>query len=146
MLYDLDNPLQAENFKRRCNQLYKKRCIVELTERKPRRSDSQNRYLHAALGYFGLQYGYRAEQVKQWYFKELCNPDIFVREITDKVTGEKRMSLRSSAELTTEEMTTAIERFRNWASAEAGIYIPSPEEHRMVEMMEIEVQRGKMFL
>ena len=146
MLYDLENPLQAESFKRRCNRLYKKRCIVELTERKPRRSDSQNRYLHAALGYFGLQFGYRTEQVKQWYFKELCNPDLFCTEITDKVTGEKRKALRSSAELTAEEMTTAIERFRNWASAEAGIYIPSPDEHRMVELMEIEAQRGKDFL
>lgn len=146
MLYDLDNPLQAENFKKRCNRLYKKRCIVELTERKPRRSDSQNRYLHAALGYFGLQFGYRTEQVKQWYFKELCNPGLFCIEITDKVTGEKRQTLRSSSELTTEEMTTAIERFRNWAADEAGIYIPSPDEHRMVELMEIEVQRGKEFL
>lgn len=146
MLYDLSNELQSENFKRRCNQLYKKRCIVELTEKKPRRSDSQNAYLHSILGYFGLQFGYRISQVKEWYFKELCNPDLFVRETTDKVTGEKRKVLRSSADLDTAEMTTAIERFRNWASDEAGIYIPSPEEHLMVEQMEIEVQKGKYYL
>lgn len=146
MLYDLDNPLQAENFKRRCNQLYKKRCIVDLTEKKPRRSESQNAYLHAALGYFGLQLGYRLGQVKEWYFKETCNPDLFIREEADKVTGEMRRVLRSSAELTTEEMTTAIERFRNWAAEMAGVYIPSPEEHHMVMQMEAEVQRGKLYL
>lgn len=146
MLFDLSNDLHAENFKKRCNMLYKKKCIVELTEKKPQRTLSQNAYLHAALGYFGLQVGYTIEEVKAWYFKEACNPEMFVRTITDAVTGEKRKTLRSSADLTTEEMTVAIERFRNWSADKAGIYIPSPDEHRLVTQMEIEVQRGKLYL
>lgn len=146
MLYDLSNELQAENFKRRCNVLFKKKCIVDLTEKKPQRTIRQNSYLHAALGYFGLQFGYTIEEVKEWYFKEVCNPELFVRTKTDIFTGEDRKYLRSSSDLDTEEMTMAIERFRNWASDKAGVYIPSPEEHRMVELMEIEVQRGKLYL
>lgn len=146
MLFDLSNDLQAENFKKRCNMLYKKKCIVELTEKKPQRTLSQNAYLHAALGYFGLQVGYTIEEVKAWYFKETCNPEMFVMTITDAVTGEKRKTLRSSSDLTTEEMTVAIERFRNWSADKAGIYIPSPDEHRLVTQMEIEVQRGKLYL
>lgn len=43
-------------------------------------------------------------------------------------------------------MTLAIERFRNWAAQEAEIYIPSPEEHRLVQMMEIEASRAKQYL
>ncbi len=146
MLFDLSNDLHAENFKKRCNMLYKKKCIVELTEKKPQRTLSQNAYLHAALGYFGLQVGYTIEEVKAWYFKETCNPEMFVRTITDAVTGEKRKMLRSSSDLTTDEMTVAIERFRNWSADKAGIYIPSPDEHRLVTQMEIEVQRGKLYL
>lgn len=146
MLYDLSNPLQAENFKKRANHLYKKGCIVDMTEKKPRRTESQNAYLHAALGYFGMQFGYRRAEVKAWYFKEICNPDLFVREIDDVITGEKRKTLRSSAELTTEEMTIAIERFRNWSAQEAGVYIPSPEDHQMVMQMEAEVQRVGIYL
>lgn len=146
MLYDLSNDLQAENFKSRCNMLFKKKSIVDLTEKKPQRTLRQNSYLHAALGYFGLQFGYKIDEVKQWYFKEQCNPELFVRTINDVITGKERKILRSSSELNTEEMTIAIERFRNWASDEAGIYIPSPEEHRMVEQMEIEVQRGRLYL
>ena len=146
MLYDLSNDLQAENFKTRCNALYKKRCIVDLTEKKPQRTLSQNAYLHAALGYFGLQTGYTMQEVKEWYFKAECNPEMFVREKTDTLTGRQRKVLRSSADLTTEEMTTAIDRFRNWASDKAGIYIPSPEEHRLVMQMEIEAQRGRMYI
>lgn len=146
MLYDLLNELQAENFKKRCNLLFKKKCLVELNEKKPQRSLRQNAYLHSSLGYFGLQLGYRLEEVKDWYFKETCNPDLFVREFHDPYTGCVRKRLRSSSDLNTEEMTLAIERFRNWSSSEAGVYIPSPDEHRMVEQMEIEVQRGRLYI
>lgn len=146
MLFDLSNDLHAENFKKRCNMLYRKKCVVELTEKKQQRTSSQNAYLHAALGYFGLQVGYTIEEVKAWYFKETCNPEMFVRTKTDAITGEQRKTLRSSSDLTTEEMTVAIERFRNWAADKAGIYIPSPEEHRLVTQMEIEVQRAKTYL
>lgn len=146
MLYDLSNELQAANFKKRCNALFRRRCVVEMTEKKPQRTIRQNSYLHAALGYFGLQFGYRLEEVKSWYFKELCNPDLFVRKIQDVITGEERTVLRSTAELDVEQMTLAIERFRNWASETAGVYIPSPDEHRLVEQMEIEAQRAKIYL
>lgn len=146
MLYDLSNELQAENFKKRCNLLFRKRCVVELTEKKPQRTLRQNAYLHAALGYFGLQFGYKMEEVKDWYFKETCNGDLFVRRVTDAITGEDRKVLRSSADLDTEQMTLAIERFRNWAAEVAGVYIPSPDEHRLVEQMEMEAQRARLYL
>lgn len=146
MLYDLSNELQAQNFKLRCNALYKKKCVVELAEKKPQRTVRQNSYLHAILGYFGLQFGYTTDEVKELYFKQECNPDLFVREKPDVVTGLPRKTLRSSAELDTEEMTTAIERFRDWAAQTAGVYIPSSEEHLMVMQMEAEVQRGRQYL
>ena len=146
MLYDISNELQAENFKKRCNLLFKKKCVVDLTEKKPQRTLRQNSYLHAALGYFGVQFGYRIEEVKEWYFKETCNPDLFVRKVHDVITGTDRRVLRSSADLDTEQMTLAIERFRNWAADVAGVYIPSPEEHRLVEQMEMDVQRAKLYL
>lgn len=146
MLYDLQNELHAENFKKRVNALFLKKCIVELTEKKPQRTLKQNSYLHAALGFFGMQFGYTIEEVKMWYFKDTCNKELFVRHKTDTITGEQRKYLRSSAELTTEEMTVAIERFRNWSADVAGVYIPSPDEHRLVEQMEIEVMRGRMYL
>lgn len=146
MLYDLSNELQAENFKKRCNALFKKRCIVDLTEKKPQRTTRQNSYLHAALGYFGMQFGYKIDEVKDWYFKEACNPELFIRRVKDTITGTERIVLRSSTELDTEQMTLAIERFRNWAADIAGVYIPSPEEHRLVEQMEIETQRARLYL
>ena len=146
MLFDLSNDLHSENFKKRCNMLYNKKCVVELTEKKPQRTIRQNSYLHAALGYFGLQFGYGDEEGKGWYFKETCNAELFVRSVTDRITGKERKVLRSSSDLSTDEMTLAINRFRNWASDVAGVYIPSPDEHRLVQQMEIETQYSKPYL
>ena len=144
MLYDLSNPLQNESFKVKAEALSKKGAIVELTEKKQQRTSNQNKYLHCILAYFGLEVGEDMEYVKKNYFKILCNKDIFIREVDDKYLGKIKV-LRSSADLDTEEMTRAIERFRNWAASE-GVYIPSPEEHRLVQLMEIEVSRNKLYL
>lgn len=145
MMYDLNNPLHREGFKVKANALVKKGAIVELTEKKPQRSDNQNRYLHAALGYVALEFGETLEYVKEYYFKRLCNRDLFVIEKDDKRIGQKVIETRSTSDLNTGEMTTAIERFRNWTATQ-GCYIPSPDEHRMVQMMEIEIERNKMYL
>lgn len=144
MLYDLSNPLQKESFGVKAEALRKKGCIVELTEKKPQRTANQNRYLHSILSYFGLEVGETAEYVKRYYFKLLCNKDTFVVEKEDKFHGKIQV-LRSSADLDTAEMTVCIERFRNWASGE-GVYIPSPEEHLLVQQMEIEISRNRMYL
>ena len=45
---------------------------------------------------------------------------------------------RSTASLDTKEMTTAIDNFRDYASKEAGIYLPTPDD--LVYLNEIEKQ------
>lgn len=144
MLYDLSNPLQRESFRTKSEALFNKECIVELTEKKSRRTNQQNAYLHVALSYFASEVGETMEYVKKNYFKILCNKDLFVQDTEDKYLG-KIKTLRSSADLTTDEMTTAIERWRNWAASE-GIYIPAPDEQKLVQLMEIEVSRYKYYV
>ena len=146
MLYNLSNPLQREQFKARSAMLLEKsNGIVELTEKKPRRSNQQNAYLHVILGYFAMETGNTLEWVKQQYFKKLVNADIFIREQEDKWLGRMKV-LRSSADLDSAEMTTAIDRFRNWSSSEAGIYLHSANEEDMLSLMEIEISRYKQYL
>uniref|UniRef100_UPI003F9F964B hypothetical protein n=1 Tax=Prevotella fusca TaxID=589436 RepID=UPI003F9F964B len=118
---------------------------MELTEKKPKRSLPQNKYLHVILAYFGTQTGNTLAWVKERYYKVLINPDIFIRQKDDKFLG-KTQYLRSSADLDTAEMSLSIERFRNWAAQEAGIYIPSADEAIFIQQMEIEIERNKEFL
>lgn len=145
MIYDLSNPLSLERFNVKSESLKKKGSIVEMTEKKPPRTGQQNRFLHVAIGIVALEFGETMDYVKEYYFKKLCNRDLFVIYKDDKRIGRTIAYTRSSSELTTDEMTIAIERFRNWAAGE-GCYIPSPDEHRMVQLMEIELERSKEFL
>ena len=69
---------------------------------------------------------------------------MFVQQKSDDLIGETK-AIRSTASLDTAEMTTAIDRFRNWA-ASVGVYIPSPDEERLVQLMEIEVYRNREFI
>ncbi|MCM1029750.1 MAG: recombination protein NinB [Pseudoflavonifractor sp.] len=146
MMYDLGNELQRANFLAKAKALAEKGGVAELTEKRPQRSGGQNRYLHAALGYFGAQVGESVEEVKRAYFKCETNPGLFIREKEDPVTGRPRRYLRSTAEMTTAEMTEAIERFRDWSARVAGVYIPGPDDHRLVVQMEIEAERAKRYL
>lgn len=145
MVYDTSNPLDKANFLLRAKKLAESGKIVELTEKKPRRSLPQNKYLHVLLAYFGTQTGNTLEWVKQQYYKKLVNPDLFIREKEDKYLGKIKV-LRSSADLDTSEFSLSIERFRNWAAQEAGIYIPSADEAILIQQMEIEIERNKEFL
>ena len=113
--------------------------------KKPKRTTQQNKYLHTLLGFFACETGNTLEYVKQNYYKKLVNPAIFTRRINDKFLGEVEV-LRSSTDLDTAEMTMSIERFRNWASAECGVYLPSPDEERLLQLMEIEIDRNKTFI
>lgn len=145
MIYNLSSPLDKANFLLRAKKLADSGVIVDLTEKKPRRSLPQNKYLHVILAYFGTQTGNTLEWVKQQYYKKLVNPDLFIREKEDKYLGKIKV-LRSSADLDTSEMSLSVERFRNWAAQEAGIYIPSADEAILIQQMEIEIERSKEFL
>ena len=145
MVYDTSNPLDKANFLLRAKKLADKGAIIELTEKKPRRTLSQNSYLHVTIAYFASQYGCTTEWAKQRYFKQLVNPELFVREKDDEFLGRVKY-LRSSADLDVSEMSLAIDRWRNWCSMEASIYIHSADEAILIQQMEIEIERNKEFL
>lgn len=146
MLYNLSNPLDAQNALTRLQMLTKRGTIIELTEKKPKRSLSQNSYLHLLLGYFASQTGNTLEWVKQQYYKRLCNPDVFIAEKYDSILKKAVKYVRSSADLTTDEMTLSIERFRNWSASEAGIYLPDPHSHAELAALQVEVEKYKTYL
>lgn len=146
MRYDLTSPLDAQNACARLDLLTRRGATIDITEKKPRRSISQNAYLHLIIAYFGTQTGYEAEWVKQQYYKRHCNPDTFIATRYDPLIGSNVAYLRSSATLTTEEMTLTIERFRTWAAQEGGIYLPSPDDMRALQLAETEIERHKAYL
>ncbi|MDD4378149.1 MAG: hypothetical protein PHH48_08435 [Eubacteriales bacterium] len=144
MIYNLKNPSEVIDLENRVNELIEQRAVVDLTKKNPNRSLSQNAYLHVILGFFASELGYTLEEVKQGIFKQICNKEIFVRNI--EVCGKPIEYLRSSKDLDSQEMTTAIERFRNWSSLEAGIYLPSADEKHFISHMQKELRRYKQWI
>lgn len=144
MIFDLSNDYQREDFKKRVNELYQKKVIVELTRKFPTRTNQQNKYLHLILSWWAIHYGCSKDYSKRRFFKWECNRDLFVTKRTAK-DGTEYEELRSSADLTTEEMTMAIQRFRDYCSYH-GCYIPSPDEHEYLMYVEREISKNEEFL
>lgn len=145
MVFDLSNPYDCERARMRLQSLIDKHApSVELTERK-QRSAPQNRYLHVCIGIVAMETGNTLDYCKRNYFKVHCNADLFVIDKYDEHMRRATRTLKSSRDLSTEEMTTAINRFRNWAATE-GWYIPSPEEEYMIRQAEAEINKRKEYL
>ncbi len=144
-LYNLNNPYDRQRFKEKANALVAAREYVELKKKHTQRSLAQNSYLHLLLGYFASEFGYTLEEVKFDIFKKHCNPDIFIRKRRNKRGNEVRY-VRSSTELDKEEMTRAIERFRNYSSAQCGLYLPEPNEHESIFFAQQQVEAYQEFM
>jgi hypothetical protein len=143
MRFDLANDLDIARFRTRVEYFIRKRTPnVELTEK---RTKKQNSYLHLILGWFAVESGNTMDYVKRNYFKKLVNPETFVIEKDDKFLG-KVEELRSSADLTTGEMTLTIERFRNWSSQQAGIYLPDANEDKFLAHISTELNKYKQWI
>lgn len=143
MQYDLSSDFQRKAFASRVESLMDKGAVVELTE-KTFRTKNQNSYLHLLIGVVAMETGNTIDYCKEWYFKRLCNKDLFVTTRTDKFAGQVEV-LRSSADLTKDEMSIAIDRFKKWG-AENGIYMPNPGDESLLREIAIELGRQKLYI
>lgn len=143
MQYNLANNLDREKLSARLKALTAKGAVVEVTE-KVFRTPNQNRYLHLLIGVVAMETGNSLEDAKVAYFKRLVNADLFCVRKTDKL-GNTIDILRSSADLSQEEMSIAIDRFKRWG-AENGIYLPNPEDVSLLKDIEMELGRNRAFL
>lgn len=145
-LYNLSNDFDYKRLLARLESAHNKGEIVEFRKPSPKRTISQNKYLHLLLGWFAVETGYSAEYVKQRIFKQLCNSHIFEYEVVNAFTSEPTKELRSTSDLTTSEMSIAIDRFRNWSASEGGIYLPEANEHLFLQQIELEIQRHERYI
>ena len=133
MIYNLKKYIDKERAKKRFNDLLEEEAKIEL-KKKVKRTLRQNRYLHLILGWFGIELGYTLNEAKILFKSRSL--DIF------EYTKNEITFFRSSAELDSKKMTTAIERFRNWSSADAGVYLPEANEDKFLEQIEYEMSKN----
>lgn len=141
MIYDATSPADCTKAIEALKGFFAKGKKFEMKAKHSRRSISQNSYLHLILTWFSIETGYTLEEVKQDIFKKHVNANLFYEgEFGSKIKIER---WRSTASLDTAEMSLAIDRFRNFASAECGIYLPEPKDLVIIQEMEIEISKRK---
>lgn len=153
MIYNLSNPYDAEKFMRRVKTLTEQEKLVELSVEKEEteenengdRTSSQNKYLHLIISYFASQYGCSVDEAKIDFYKRTCNKELFERWRKNK-RGDLVAYLRSSANLSKEEMSLSIDRFRYWSASVAGIYLPQKEDKEAMRYIRQEIDRNRVYL
>ena len=145
MIYNLSNPHDVERLTAWVKRMIERKEVVETKKKDVARTLKQNSYLHLIISYFASQYGCGADEAKIDFYKRRYNRELFERWRRNK-RGDPVPYLRSSADLTKEEMTLSIDRFRNWSVSEAGIYLPSKEDGEMLTYAIQEIERNKEYL
>lgn len=145
MKYDLANELDRVQLQKYVQRLLSKSSgVVELRAISRNRTLSQNSYLWLTLSYWGVKTGYTKEEAEAVF--KYVNREIFAS--TKEVLGSYVPYVRHIYDLSVDEMSKAIERWRNWASMNdaCSVYIPSPDELKLVEQMEMEVYRNGKYI
>ena len=114
------------------------------------RTLSQNSYLHLLINYVAARIGVTADYCKTNYFKLAANREIFTpEEKRDPFSGNTYLRMPSTASLSTEDMSLAIDRFRNWAADTEqgpGIDTPEADDARWLATCRNEIRNAKAFL
>lgn len=144
-VYNGSKPYDQQKAIQRLQFLIANEKVFEIIEKKRTRSISQNSYLHLILQLFAYETGYTTEEVKQEIFKKIVNPDTFYDGEVDKgLVALQRW--RSTANLNTKEMNLCIDRFRDYASKEAGIYLPQPSDLSLIDEAKIIIANNQQYL
>jgi hypothetical protein len=115
--------------------------LAEVKKISPARTLNQNSYLHLLLGDFGQHFGYTVEEAKLIY-KQL-NKDLYMYE--KEIRGKKWQFMRSSADLTKEEMAKSIDTLMVW-SEKAGYKLPPATDQDWLRQVENDIEQHKMYL
>ena len=146
MRYDFSRQFDPQRARTQLESIIKRKGMCEILEKRYKRTVQQDRYLHLILGWFAAETGNTRDYVKTEYYKKRCNSEVFVQKKYDELLKEEVQTLRSSSQLNTKEMTDTVENFRNWASMEAGIYLPAPNEEEQLKWLEIELSKYEKWI
>lgn len=143
MKYDLNKIEEVKQAKEYFEKLVDHKYIVEINRKFPRRTYSQNNYLHLLLSYCALEYGETTQYFKEYIWKRLINSDIFKTEYINSVTGKIRDDWRSSADLSTKEMSIAVDRLIEFAAKQMNLELPEADQFDTLRELENHIEKNK---
>ena len=118
-----------------------KQYTVEIKLKRKQRSVDQNRLYWMWLKCIMDETGEHKDRLHELFKQRLLGVD------EQWALGRYKILIpRSTTALDTAEMTLTIDRFRDWAATEAGIYLPAPDEERLIQLAELEMERCKEYM
>lgn len=138
MKFNLAIEAETERAQSYLDMLKEKKALAEIVKVSPKRSLNQNSYLHLLLSAFGAHFGWTLQEAKTYYKREI-NPDIYVYE------KQYIKFLKSSADLSKEDMTRSIDRLRQH-SAEQGYPLPTADNEEALRSLENAIEQARYFL
>ena len=99
------------------NKLIEDRAQIEIKRISKKRTNSQNRYVHALFQLFASQFGWTLEEAKS-----------FIKfELGYTYSKNDFIFLAKTSEMDTKSLSIFIDKFRNYSSAQ-GLYLPTADE------------------
>lgn len=146
MLYDCSNRLEADKLKKRIDGAISRGEVIEVTSPFRKRSLDQNSYLHLIIAYLASQIGESPEYVKREYYKKECNGELYIVRKRDCYTERVTEEIRSSKDLSVEEMSLSIERFKDWSARVVEIPLPDAEKKEELTYALQEIERNNKYV
>lgn len=137
MKYNLANIQEANAAFQYLTDLVGLEAVAEVKKVHPHRTINQNSFLHLLLNYFGVETGYTLAESK--YLYKNVNAGLYRYE------KNSVKFLRSTADLTKEDMQKSINRFMEW-SKEKGIELPTVIDDAFMRWAENETERNSNHL
>lgn len=144
MIYDLNDPREYMEACDAFQAAVDKKCKIEIRKPRKPRTTKQNSFYWFMLQYFACEYGCTTTEASLIYMKKEACPDIFERTVKNKY-GKEFKTYRSSADLTSAEMSSAIRNFTAWA-AQGGIMIPDPDDHQAIRYCQHVIERNEAMI
>ena len=115
---------------------------IELKYYHPKRTGKQNAYLYFCLQWFAHEYKCTVVEAKEVFLKRIAAPQIFEREV--HVGNDVIKYYRSTADLDTVEMMSAIENFRAYADMNR-VPIPDANDQETIRYCEREIEKTTQY-
>jgi len=144
MIYNTTYETQRKSLIEKVKWFILNKKIVDLRQWKPKRTRRQNKYLHVLLTLIAIDYCDTIEYVKNALYKSRYNAILYEYEVSNKYG--KRIALRSSKDLTTEEMALSIDRLREGYMRDTGCYLPDADEDFSVYEAEIQKYENQRYI
>ena len=142
MLYDprkeIDKAQAIQNF----NKLIDGSKPFRIEVKQFKRTLNQNDFWHLCIDYAATQMQVTKRYMSDEIFKRYYNKDIF-EVVKTMRSGKQYKDLKSSKELTVEEMAIALTRVINGLREDAEIVLPDPDQRKYQMECEIEVEKNK---